>query len=113
MPEHECETYDFPIKQGTLQYTVKKTVVKQAGGTGLIAVREAVDEARDQAERDGQAAMKKETCAKPCERLIYVEPTIDAIDAKYTNAKKGELTIVITGRWKTGILCVKHMPQSK
>ena len=110
MPEHECETYDFPIKQDTFEYRVKKVVVKKAGGTGVMAVREAVDEAKDQAEREGEAAMKKETCAKPCDRFIYVEPTIDA---KYTNAKKGELTIVITGRWKTGILCVKHSPKSK
>jgi hypothetical protein len=108
MPEHECETYDFPVKDGTFDYEFKKTVVKQLGGTGRQAVREAIAEAKDKATKEGEAAMKDETCAKPCERIIYVDVTIDNIAAQYTNAKKGKLTIEITGIWKAGILCIRR-----
>jgi hypothetical protein len=51
--------------------------------------------------------MKDETCAKLCERFIYVDVTIDNITSAYTNLKKGKLTITISGIWKTGILCIK------
>ena len=107
MAEHECETYDFPITNGAFNYTFKKTVVKQVGGTGRQAVREAIDEAKDKAEKEGRTSMKDETCAKPCERFIYVDVTIDNITSAYTNLKKGKLTITISGIWKTGILCIK------
>jgi hypothetical protein len=51
MAEHECETYDFPITNGAFNYTFKKTVVKQVGGTGRQAVREAIDEAKTKRKR--------------------------------------------------------------
>ena len=108
MPQHDCETYDFPVANGTINYRVRKKIIKALGGTGIQAVRDALEEAREKARQDGEAAMQNETCAKPCDRLIYVEPTIDTITATYAPGKKDQLVVVITGIWKAGILCIKR-----
>src|SRR5471032_1375035 len=79
MPKHVCECFDFPIKNGPINYTVTKKISKKGGGTWQIAVQEAIDEAKQQAQDDGEKAMKKEECDDPCERFIYVEPSLDKI----------------------------------
>ena len=108
---HDCETYDFPVMQNTFDYSIKGIVAKKFGGTGRMAVQEAIDKAKDLATDEGETAMKDETCKDPCERVIYVDVTIDKIDPTYTNLKKGELTTRITGIWKAGILCFKRWPK--
>ncbi len=112
---HDCETYDFPEKQGAFDYEIKKKGVneKPYGGTGRQAVEEAIAEAKDKAEQEGEAAMKNEKCKEPCERIIYVDVTIDNIKPTYTNAKKSKLTIEISGIWKAGILCFRRADLKK
>jgi len=102
---HKCQTYDFPVNEGTFDYSFDAVVVKQMGGKGIDAVKDAVDKAKTQATDEGEKAMKDETCEKPCDRLIYVDVTITMIDPKYTNPGKTHLTTRITGIWKAGILC--------
>lgn len=114
MPIHDCETYDFPVKKALFNYTFTKQIVKAFGGTWQIAVKEAIDEAKDKAQDAGETAMKDEKCAEPCERLIYVDVTIDKIVPTWTPGKKGkEIVIAISGLWQAGILCVERSPKSK
>ncbi|HEX5866549.1 MAG TPA: hypothetical protein VFY72_02505 [Beijerinckiaceae bacterium] len=112
MPKHDCETYDFPVTQGTFDHTIKKTIVPALGGTGRQGVREAIEEVKERVTTDGENAMAQETCQSPCERAIYVEVTIDSVTARYT--KKNKLEVRIIGIWKAGILCFKpYVPPAK
>ena len=114
MPQHECETSDFPEARGLLNYKTKKKVVKAVGGTGLIALKEAIDEAKAQAEADGEAALKNDTCGEGCEKFVFVDISIDKIDWKWGVGKKSdELSVDISGIWKAGILCVKKPKKGK
>ena len=53
MAKHECETYDFPVKDGTFDKQFFKTY---SGGRALQAVKDAIQEAKDKMERAGDAA---------------------------------------------------------
>ena len=118
---HDCETFDFPVKTGPINYTVTKLVSNKPGakagsvflGDWQTAVNEALGEARDQGETLGQAAMKGETCKDPCERLIYVESDIKNIKPAWQPPGKNgtEVVITITGTWEAGILCFKRQPK--
>lgn len=111
---HDCETYDFPVKKGTLSYLFQLTVDQTLGGSWQIAVQDAIDKAKAKAEDAGEKAMKDETCKEPCERLIYVDVSIDKIEPKWVGPWKNvkghlirKLDIPITGIWQAGILCFK------
>jgi len=104
---HDCETYDFPVKKNTFNYTFTKKVVKALGGTWQMAVQEAIDEAKAKAEGAGEKAMKDETCIEPCERLIYVDVSIDKIVPSWKAPGSASLIIPISGIWQAGILCFK------
>jgi len=68
--------------------------------------QDAIDETRRKVQDKGEAAMKNEKCAKPCERHIYVEISIDNIVPRWSPGKKGkEPRVPISGSWKAGILC--------
>ncbi|OAI42693.1 hypothetical protein AYO41_00735 [Verrucomicrobia bacterium SCGC AG-212-E04] len=114
MPNHDCETYDFPVTQGAINYSVTKQIVQALGGTWQIAVQDAIDEAKAQAQDAGETAMKNEKCTKPCDRFIYVDITLGKIAPRWTPGKVGkEIKISISGTWQAGILCVKSTPKSK
>ena len=113
MPNHECETYDFPVQAGVFNYSFTKRIGKKWGGTWQIAVQEAIDQARGQAEAAGNAAMQNEKCTPPCQRLIYVDVSLARITPTWTPGKVGkELVIPISGIWQAGILCFRA-PESE
>jgi hypothetical protein len=108
MPNHACETYDFPVMAGAFAYSFTKKILKKLGGTWQLAVQDAIDEARDKARGAGEAAMVGETCAAPCECFIYVDVSLDRITPAWVPGKVGkQIVIPVSGTWKTGVLCVK------
>jgi hypothetical protein len=111
---HACETFDFPLAAGVVNYSVTKKISKKGGGTWQIAEQEAIDEARQQGDTSGKTALKNETCAAPCDCFIFVDVSIDGITPVWAAGKKGKvLDITITGTWEAGILCFKHEEKSK
>jgi len=106
MPKHECETFDFPLAAGVVNYTTTKKLSKKGGGTWQIATQEAIDEARQQAEDDGRKALKNDTCEEPCECMVFVDISLNAVAPTWI-VKGRSLSITVTGVWQAGILCLK------
>jgi hypothetical protein len=113
MAEHDCETYDFPVKQGSFEFTrVSKRTAEELTKTLRLA--------KEDAETKGTDAMKDEKCKAPCSRDIYVETTIDSIDLYQPNAGSalgpgpllhGFVSMVVGITWQAGILCFKRAPR--
>jgi len=102
MASHECETYKFPVLSGNFDLLISKTY---AGNGRVQAIKDAYADARKTAEKEGEDAMKDETCDRPCQRFIYVEPSIEKMEI--TKDDPGNIVCNFTGTWKAGILCVK------
>lgn len=114
MAKHECETYDFPVLAAAFNYSFTKRIGKKFGGTWQIAVQEAIDEARKKAQADGEAAMKNETCAEPCQCFIYVDISLARIAPAWTPGKVGkEIVVPVSGVWQAGILCLRRESREK
>jgi hypothetical protein len=109
---HDCETFDFPLQSAAFSYTITVKIAKGLGGTWEMAVQEAIDKARSQANDAGEAAMKGETCADDCECIVFVDVSIRNITPfKDSGAKK--VAITVTGTWEAGILCIKRPKKSE
>ena len=111
MPEHDCETFDFPLADKDIDVTITQKISVKGGGTLQMAMQEAIDKARQDAEDAGKAALKDQTCKAPCECFIFVDVSLAPIAPKWVG--KNKLEVRIKGYWKAGILCVRPAKKEK
>jgi|SRR6516162_6487326 len=100
MARHKCETYDW-VKGEDFEYGF----IKNYSGTFIDAMKEVYKEAREQAEKAGEEALKDETCLGPCQRAIFVDTSIKSIE--FGKKDPGAFNCDVKGRWEAYILCYK------
>jgi len=106
MAEHDCETFDFPVMQGSFEFTrFSKRTAEELQQTLKLA--------KDEAQTKGTDAMKDETCKEGCWRDIYVETTIDSIQLYEPSGMfplpHKFVSMVVGITWQAGILCVRRV----
>jgi hypothetical protein len=107
MAQHECETFDFPLKEGSFEFV-------RVSRRTVADIQQVLTQAKEEAETKGNDAMKDETCASPCERIIYVDISIDSVEilkpegiVPLPGGIGGYTSVVVQVRWQAGILCYK------
>jgi hypothetical protein len=113
MAEHACETFDFPVKTGSFDFTKVCKRTKEG-------VSEVLQLAKDKAEKDGTHAMEDEKCKAPCLREIFVDTIIDKIELDPPDPSfpvggdemkaflRNYVSMTVSITWQAGILCFKR-----